>query len=294
MRTWLFLTVEESERAYKGHLGYADNVRRTYRYDSFVPNHKQVSVGDRAIVRGKKAIFGCAIIESIEAGQGEKVRWHCPSCQHTKLKERRTASPRFRCECGAEFDEPQITSVPCRLYAAHFADSFVDFTESVSISDLWEMALRLNKQLAILELDSSKSDSLVVGCAARLSHPDEMPAVTKTFAEGSRTVVMVNRYERDPRARKTCLAHYGCKCSACGFDFEGVYGELGKGFIEIHHLDPIAGAGMREVDPIRDMRPLCPNCHAVVHRRSPLLTIEELSVLLTERRADGIQSKLGN
>jgi hypothetical protein len=290
MRTWLFLTLADSERLYKGNLGYADDLRRTYRYDSFVPNHRQVKVGDRAIIRGKKTVFGSAIIESIETVDGQKMRQRCPTCRGTNLKERRTAVPRYKCACGAEFKEPQAASVNCRLYSAHFGDSFVGFSELISIYDLWDIAPRLNKQLAILELDSGKSESLMIGCAAQLSHPDEMPPLAKTFAEGSRTMVMVNRYERDPRARRACLAHYGYKCIACRFDFEGVYGELGKGFIEIHHLDPIAGAGTREIDPIRDMRPLCPNCHAIVHRRSPVLSIEDLATLIATARS-GAASK---
>lgn len=280
MRTWLFLTLSDSERLYRGNLGYADDPRRTYRYDSFVPNHRQVAIGDRAIIRGKKDILGSAIIESIEAVEGEKVRQRCPVCQGTNLKQRSTAVPRFKCACGAEFDEPKAGTVLCRLYSANFGESFVELSELVTVSDLWETAPRLNKQLAILELDADKAESLVIGCAARLSHPDELPAITRTFAEGSRTVVTVNRYERDPRARKACLLHHGYKCSACGIDFERMYGELGKGFIEIHHLTPLGSSGRCEVDPIRDLRPLCPNCHAMIHRRSPVLGIDELIALI--------------
>jgi 5-methylcytosine-specific restriction protein A len=283
MRTWLFLTLSDSERLYRGNLGYADDPRRAYRYDSFVPNHRQVAIGDRAIIRGKKDILGSAIIESIEAIEGEKVRQRCPVCQGTNLKQRSTAVPRFKCACGAEFDESKAGAVPCRLYSANFGESFVELSELVTVSDLWETAPRLNKQFAILELDADKAESLVISCAARLSHPDELPATTRTFAEGSRTVVTVNRYERDPRARKACLLHHGYKCSACGFDFERMYGELGKGFIEIHHLSPLGSSGHCEVDPIRDLRPLCPNCHAMVHRRSPILEIAELTALMAAK-----------
>lgn len=60
-------------------------------------------------------------------------------------------------------------------------------------------------------------------------------------------------------------------------NFDEVYGELGKGFIHVHHLLPVAQLGKQyEVDPIADLRPVCPNCHAMLHRRNPPLSINEL------------------
>ena len=84
-------------------------------------------------------------------------------------------------------------------------------------------------------------------------------------------------FERNLKAREECLRHYGCKCSVCGFDFEKEYGEIGRGFIEVHHIVPLST--IREeyvVDPIRDLRPLCSNCHSMVHRREPVISVEEL------------------
>lgn len=65
-------------------------------------------------------------------------------------------------------------------------------------------------------------------------------------------------FERNLKAREECLKHYGCKCSVCGFDFEKEYGEIGRGFIEVHHIVPLSS--IRDeyiVDPISDLRPLC-------------------------------------
>lgn len=84
-------------------------------------------------------------------------------------------------------------------------------------------------------------------------------------------------FERNLKAREECLKYYGCKCFVCGFDFEKEYGELGRGFIEVHHIVPLST--IRDeyvVDPIRDLRPLCSNCHSMVHRREPVISIEEL------------------
>ena len=97
------------------------------------------------------------------------------------------------------------------------------------------------------------------------------------YIEGAVQRVSVNRYERDPKARAKAIAHYGLRCQACRFDFETAYGVLGEGFIHIHHTVPLSKLGKSSVvDPINDLRPVCPNCHAMLHKRVPPFTIEEL------------------
>lgn len=101
------------------------------------------------------------------------------------------------------------------------------------------------------------------------------------FPEGAVRTVVVNRYERDPRARAACIAHWGSTCVACGFDFASVYGKPGEGFIHVHHLIPVSQLGPDYlIDPVSDLRPLCPNCHAMVHTQDPPLTPEELAVMI--------------
>lgn len=102
--------------------------------------------------------------------------------------------------------------------------------------------------------------------------------------EGALTRVTVNRYERNPWARQACLNHYGTTCQACGLDFEKMYGSLGKGFIHVHHVVDLATIGAKyEVDPIKDLRPVCPNCHAMLHRETPAMTVDELRTRITRR-----------
>lgn len=110
--------------------------------------------------------------------------------------------------------------------------------------------------------------------------PDEVNPIG-IFREGAVCQVSVNAYERNPLARKKCIVHYGTSCFVCGFNFGKVFGELGKGFIHVHHLRPLSEmAEEHEVDPVEDLRPVCPNCHAMIHRRSPPLSIEEIKALL--------------
>lgn len=104
----------------------------------------------------------------------------------------------------------------------------------------------------------------------------------KTYTEGTASQITQTRYERNPYARVACIKHYGYSCSVCEFDFEKRFGELGKNFIHVHHLTQVATAGKTyEVDPIKDLRPVCPNCHAMLHKQNPPLTIEELKIWLT-------------
>ena len=111
-------------------------------------------------------------------------------------------------------------------------------------------------------------------------YPDEI-LDNQSYPEGAKTSVMVNRYERNPQARQKCIQHHGIKCCVCGFDFEDHYGPHGAGFIHVHHLQSQASVGeTHNIDPIRDLRPVCPNCHAMIHLRAPQLSIEELKQFL--------------
>lgn len=104
---------------------------------------------------------------------------------------------------------------------------------------------------------------------------------TPLYQEGSLRKVFVNKYERDPQARKDCLKHFGHSCSVCKIDFSEKYGELGKNFIHVHHLKPLSEIKKTyTINPITDLIPVCPNCHSMLHRRVPALQINELKSLL--------------
>ena len=102
------------------------------------------------------------------------------------------------------------------------------------------------------------------------------------YFEGAVKQVCVNSYERNPYAREKCISAHGCKCSVCGIDFEEVYGEIGRGFIHVHHKVPISSIGSEyKLDPINDLVPVCPNCHSMLHRKhGEVMTIEELKQLM--------------
>lgn len=111
--------------------------------------------------------------------------------------------------------------------------------------------------------------------------PDEVEE-TEVHTEGTVLKVLVNRFERDSEARQKSIAHHGCRCMVCGFDFQSAYGELGQGFIHVHHTVPISSIGQAYVvDPKTDLKPVCPNCHAMLHKRSPPYSIDELKTIIS-------------
>lgn len=111
-------------------------------------------------------------------------------------------------------------------------------------------------------------------------YPDEV-GEQFFFSEGHATQVYVNRYERNNEARRKCIQLNGCKCAVCGMDFEKQYGEIGKGFIHVHHIIPISSIGKDyQIDYKKDLIPVCPNCHSMLHRKNPPYTIEELKELI--------------
>ena len=114
--------------------------------------------------------------------------------------------------------------------------------------------------------------------------PNELPD-DNTYLEGCKKTVTVNRFERNPSARKECIQHFGAKCSVCNINFEDVFGEIGKGYIHVHHKVELSSINKEyKVNPIKDLIPVCPNCHAMLHQKKPPFTIEELVTIFNRNK----------
>ncbi len=106
------------------------------------------------------------------------------------------------------------------------------------------------------------------------------------FVEGDSIEYLLTRYERNPVARKKCIEFWGCKCQVCGFDFEEKYGQLGAGFIEVHHRESLGERGEgHSVDPRTDLIPLCSNCHRMIHHGKKTLSTDDLKQLVAESKS---------
>ena len=176
-------------------------------------------------------------------------------------------------------DEPDLQPTPS---SGGWAKQYRSVFEVSGIADLAK-AKRL-----ILKSDGAIRQSTIRTFAPRPAYlPVEELGPEAKYAEGSASQIVVNAYERNRRARAACLRHYGASCAACGFIFETKYGEAAAGYIQVHHVTPIAQAGQEyRLDPIRDLRPVCANCHAVIYRREPPFSIEELRQMVRNKVAN--------
>ena len=88
------------------------------------------------------------------------------------------------------------------------------------------------------------------------------------LAEGALCTVVTDRFERSRAARQRCIDAHGATCAICGFDFAAAYGPEFAGIIQVHHIVPLHELGeAHEVDPVRDLIPVCPNCHVALHSK---------------------------
>ncbi|WP_419174798.1 HNH endonuclease [Desulfosediminicola sp.] len=111
--------------------------------------------------------------------------------------------------------------------------------------------------------------------------PEEVDS-KEIFTEGAIKSVTVNTFERNGAARRICLEKHGYGCCVCGFNFEEKYGEIGRNYIHVHHVVPIAEVRKKyELNPTADLVPVCPNCHAMLHSVKPALKIDELKELIS-------------
>ena len=102
------------------------------------------------------------------------------------------------------------------------------------------------------------------------------------FVEGAMKPVKLTRYERNKKARAACLAAHGTACAVCGIDFGVMYGPAFAGQIEVHHIVPLSEIGAEYVvDPVKDLVPVCPNCHSALHSKPDgVYTVEELRKMM--------------
>jgi 5-methylcytosine-specific restriction protein A len=103
--------------------------------------------------------------------------------------------------------------------------------------------------------------------------------INKEYLEGNSQQRLFTVYERNSEARQACIDHYGYDCQICGTNLEKIYGEVGKDFIHVHHIDFFSNfTEEHKIDPIKDLITICPNCHAMLHRKvnGKYLTINQL------------------
>ncbi len=155
-RWWLLFEKSDETRISKGIDAYQDETGRIYRYDSMVPNHKNLQKGDGVIIRKENEIVGTGFINSITASDSIKTHRRCPKCSSTDVRERATLTPKWKCgKCAAEFPEPKETRTAVRSYVASIG-SFQGLAIPPSVQRVKACCVGGNgekSQLSMIELD---------------------------------------------------------------------------------------------------------------------------------------------
>lgn len=142
------------------------------------------------------------------------------------------------------------------------------------------------------------SDETVAEALATLQVKGNQQLPTSTFpdidlpdtgTEGAARLVSHLRRERDrtlvdAKKAATLNAKGRLCCEACGFDFSVAYGALGEGFCEVHHLVPLSASSESVTTTLDDLAVLCSNCHRIIHRSTPMLSVVELSKVVARDR----------
>lgn len=144
-----------------------------------------------------------------------------------------------------------------------------DFDPATASPDGWKLVVEYRKGLQV-PAEHEKFSDILLSFMLLL-----FPYDAEAEEEGIPDEALVTRYERSRVNRAVCLAFHGYSCKACGLNMQDQYGEIARQFIHVHHLNPVA-SGPTTPDPVRDMVPLCPNCHAIAHRRNPPFTVGEI------------------
>jgi hypothetical protein len=154
---------------------------------------------------------------------------------------------------------------------------------------IYSNQLRLNQGMYITRCTPQLFTHLAT--ALQLSTPagpEDMPGNTSAlqeFTEGRRMSAERTFFARNPKLVRAAKKYYGFSCQACGFTFSKHYGNLGDGYIEVHHLNPLSehdealwDEGIRT--SLADVRVVCSNCHRMLHRVKPPLSVEKLGEMI--------------
>jgi len=211
---------------------------------------KKILLNDRVFLikrgKGKRGIFGSGYVikepyldehyNKDEATKGKK-------CLFIKIKFDYLSDPERKIIIDREeLNAPEFSG---KFWNSQGSGKTIPYTISKPLEKLW--AVRTG--------------------TSEIQYPEQIHT-NELFKEGAAKKIQVNVFERDSKARQQCIDHYGLNCAVCNFNFELVFGQLGKNYIHVHHLTPLSEINEEySVNPIIDLRPVCPNCHAMLHQK---------------------------
>ena len=225
-RAWLLMAAGDN-RGHGGNSGYDDQIDAYYSWDSNVPNHKNLRVGDPIALWDKEHLLGVSVIEEIETASGVKTLSRCPNCRTTRIAERKKAEPRFRCmKCRYEFATPIAELIEVLEYTARYDAAWTSLEGLIGGDELRTLAVNAGDINAMRPLDwtafrraliDRRADRAVARLTARVPEIEwrTAPDVRVDFAQGHRQALV--RVRRGQGAfRDHLLASQGDLCAFTG------------------------------------------------------------------------------
>jgi ribosomal protein L37AE/L43A len=297
MGAWILLSKSDALRGPETY----DDEESVYRYDSKVPNFKQLQQGDVVLVTDFRTRINAAWVSQVTSSAGTKRLDRCPQCKRTS--QTRLGSGRWRCfACKVQYDSPVEETVSVVKYEAHLAgvssldpaSVWIERAKS-SIAPKQQNSIRrilddgahpaIGTLIGELEL-SAQLGHVASAALSTASDPESLPATL----EGRKRLVVHFRIERSASAAQSAKDLHAtrdpaCSCEACGFSFAAVYGSHGANYIEAHHRAPLSSLDTPKVPSMSDFALVCANCHRMLHRqKNSLMTVEELRLLIASMR----------
>ncbi|EOW6721181.1 HNH endonuclease [Cronobacter dublinensis] len=216
-KAWSFKAVGQDDLRYFGNNGYQDNSTSFYRYDNFVPNHKQVKKGDIVIITDRKNVLGISVIDNLSSSPSIKARNRCPyeNCSPAKLILRKSKKPKWRCSNGHEFNEPKVEYVSALEFKAEYNQNYKPIN-SITITDLISHTPRYNVQSSIQEIDFEWACSLFNGIIQLDPAEADIDNTPLDIDDQRKAVLRQIKQRRGQKAFRDTLLSQAAKCAISG------------------------------------------------------------------------------
>lgn len=190
-----------------------------------------------------------------------------------------------------ELGLPLISAMVIRSEDLMPGKGFKGLCDDIGIySEMDEIAVFLHELQQIQECDewyklADDIGAMIPELKRPISDPISEEMQSEPILEGKPIQINATAYERNPEYRKACIEANGTKCKICGFDAGEIYGKDFSGRIHIHHIIPLGNIKKEHtIDPVKDMIPVCPNCHMILHsKKDGVYTPDEVRRMLKKK-----------
>lgn len=200
--------------------------------------------------------------------------------------------------CGAYVADSIVPESPSSNVYVIRGSQGMDFVPPVPLNQLsWFPGLLKSQSNFSLGFNRLSDESVILALSVLQSESNAPPSVPSlpdidfaaSVSEGGLRLFSHLKRERKRavvEAKKAAvLSSTGrLSCEVCGFDFSATYGSLGEGFCEVHHLSPLSASDESVTTTLSDLAVLCSNCHRIIHRPDPMLSVAELSAVVRNGR----------